>query len=237
MTQGTAGDDPTVEGAVQRRALVAEHARVDLDARGAKDVQPAAGVGGVRVRRADDHPREPGAEDGVGAGRRAAVRGAGLQGNVERRAPGPRRVGQQGAQRLDFRVRLPGGVMPAAGEDLAVIWGDDHGADGRVRAGAAEASPRFAQRCAHETGVVGGGRARSVRVQRLPLAWRPTMSPSRREKQSVYRALGQYLLRAGIAPAAALDSLLATAPTGSRMHRSRRRPPGTRVRWAIGCRS
>src|SRR4051812_29033743 len=88
----------------------------------------------ARIRGADDDPCDPGREDRVDAGRRAAVVRAGLQRDVERRAARllPRRL-----ERPNLGVRLAGPLVPALADDLVAV-GDDRTDDGvRVRREAA----------------------------------------------------------------------------------------------------
>src|SRR5581483_11638732 len=95
----------------------------------------------VRVARADDDARHAGRDDGVGARRRAAVMGAGLEGHVERRPARPL------ARLLERdRLRVTDGVVlvPALADDLPVA--DDHGADERMVADLAAAAFRELER-------------------------------------------------------------------------------------------
>ena len=70
----------------------------------------------------------PGGDDGVDAGRRAAVVRARFERDEHRRAARRRSI----AQRLDLRVRFAGAAMPSFGDDVAVAH--DDAADHRIRA-------------------------------------------------------------------------------------------------------
>ena len=75
------------------------------DARGPEYLDPPPGVPGVRVDRADDHPRETGARDGVATRRGAPVRGARLEGDIDRRAAREGRPFQAMRQTAQRRCR------------------------------------------------------------------------------------------------------------------------------------
>ena len=68
--------------------LVGGHADGDVDPGGTQGGDAPTRHPLVRVLDADDDPGHPRRDDGVGAGRRAPVMGAGLEGHVERGAPG-----------------------------------------------------------------------------------------------------------------------------------------------------
>ncbi len=147
---GSPGDDPTVERPVQRLALGVQHTGAHGDSRRLQDCHGFPGVTGIRIGRADDHPRETGTPDGVRARWGAAVGRAGLQGDVDRRPP---RAGfrTERLQRLDLRMRLPRPVVIPPRQHAPVF--DDHRAHRRVRAGVAPPPLRFAQRHPHETRI------------------------------------------------------------------------------------
>ena len=93
---------------------------LDLDAAVAED--PGAAPGGLlgRVVGADHDPRDPGLEDRVGAGRLAAVVGAGLEGHVHRRPGRVLAAGPAVLERRPLGVELAEGRVEALADDLAV---------------------------------------------------------------------------------------------------------------------
>ena len=117
--------EPRVE---ERRRLVGEEARLDVDARGA---QPRAAARRVIAGIGDgvDDPRHAGGDEGLGAGAGAAGVVAGLEGHDRRRAAC--RARGELRQRVDLGVRRAGAAVPALGDDLAV-GREQHSADLRV---------------------------------------------------------------------------------------------------------
>ena len=81
--QGRAADDPMIEEQIQCGALLSQDPFDDRDTLGAKQFEAVAGVGRIRIARADDDRTDAGSQDGVDAGRRAAVRAARLQRDVQ----------------------------------------------------------------------------------------------------------------------------------------------------------
>jgi hypothetical protein len=106
---------------------------------------------GIRILDRADHPGDAGGQDRLGAGRRAAVMGAGLQGDVEGRAAGGLAGGRE-RQRLP--VRAPARRGRPRPEDAPRIRLDHDGAHRRVRPRGAEAAPAQRQGEAHEGRVV-----------------------------------------------------------------------------------
>jgi hypothetical protein len=100
----------------------------------------------IRIDRADDHAPQAGGQDRVDARRRSAVRGAGLERHVHRRAAREGRRGER-AQRFDFRVRQPRASMVPARHDAPAAH--DHRADGGIRAGESHAERSLPKRGAH----------------------------------------------------------------------------------------
>jgi len=91
-------------------------------------------TGRLRVGVGDrgDYPAHARGDDGIGAGRRAAVMSARLEADVERRAPSPL-AGR--LERHDLGVRTAGSLVPAFPDDLAVA--NEDCADQRVGTGRA----------------------------------------------------------------------------------------------------
>ena len=116
--------------------LLGADADIDRDAGGAQPRVALPGHFGIGIFERRDHARNAGGDDGVGARRRFAVMRARLERDVERRAA--RRLAGA-AQRLDFGMRPPAGLRPAAADDDAVL--DDHRADRGIGPGAAEPAP------------------------------------------------------------------------------------------------
>ncbi len=159
--EGEAGEDPLVEGAIERCGFGGEDARDDLDAGGAEELEAAARVGGIGIGGGDDDAGEAGGDDGIDAGRGAAMGGAGLEGDVEGGAMGLGRAGEA-AEGFDLGMGGAGGAVPAAGEQMAA-GGDDEGADGGIGTGAAQATAGLAEGEAHP-GFVGGHEGGEFRV-------------------------------------------------------------------------
>ena len=117
--------------------------------------RPRPAISGLGSSMAHTTRRDAGGDDGVGAGRRAAVMRAGLERDVHGLAARPRAGARQ---RVRLRVRPAALLRPAARDHLAGRLVGDDGADGRIGRGAAEHAPRHAQRQLHEAAVrVGGG--------------------------------------------------------------------------------
>ena len=76
------GRDPFEKGFVEFAALLFQHAGRDFDTVTAEQFHGASGVFRVRIRTADDDAGEFFAQNGVGAGRRSAPRGAGFESDV-----------------------------------------------------------------------------------------------------------------------------------------------------------
>ncbi len=150
---GEAGGDPFVPGAVEEGAFLAEDASECLDAGFFEDFLGASGVLGVRVGGSEDNAGESGLDDGPGAGRRAAVCGAGFQRDMERCAACEGRIFQV-PESFDFGVGFAGTAMPAEREDFS-IFGND-GSHCGVGACFSQAFARLGERRAHE-GIIPGG--------------------------------------------------------------------------------
>ena len=208
--QGQSGDDPFVETGVQLTARAFQNARRDGEARGAEQVHATPGVGGIRIDRADDHASQTRANDRADARRRASVRGARFERDVERR---PARVARifQSAQRLDLRVRPARALMKAARHNAPTAHEDR--ADGGIRARVPNPPHRFAQSRAHEFVIVHGHGLNLARASLNPEL--RAVSLSLRDKQSLYHSLAQ-LVRSGIPFPSALDNLARTTRGGMR---------------------
>ena len=74
--------DPAREALVEAAGFSLADADIGLDARRAQCFDAVAGHGGVGVDGGGDDAREAGADEGIGAGRRAASNAAGLEGDV-----------------------------------------------------------------------------------------------------------------------------------------------------------
>ncbi len=124
---GTAEDVGDQEGEVEPDRLLHQEAGLDLDPRLAQLREAAAGDFRIGIAMAGHHAGDSGRDHRVGAGRGAAVVGAGLQGDEE---GGTSRAVSRLAQGLDLGVRASHLPVPAAAHDLAVPHQD--GADLRV---------------------------------------------------------------------------------------------------------
>ena len=94
----------------------------DRDALRAQQLKAMAGMGRIRIAGAHDHGAETGGQDGVHARRRAPVRAARLQRDVQDGVRGG--LTAQGAQGHDLGMRLAGLGVEAFGDDPAA-FGDD----------------------------------------------------------------------------------------------------------------
>ncbi len=162
--EGEAGGDPFVPGAVEERALLAEDAAECLDADIFEDFFGASGVLGIRVGGSEYNAGESGLDDGPGAGRRAAVCGAGFQRDMEGSSASERAIFQV-PESFDFGVRFAGTAMPAEREDFS-IFGNDRTYCG-VGACFSQAFARLGECRAHE-GLIPGGLASGAHGR---LAW------------------------------------------------------------------
>ena len=98
----------------------------------------------IRILDGRDHPRDPGGDQRLGAGRRLADMGAGFQRHVSRRAA----RGRSGLrQSLRLRVRPPAIRRPAPTDDAALR--DDHAAHCRIGPDPPQTAPGKPQRRAH----------------------------------------------------------------------------------------
>jgi hypothetical protein len=124
---------------------------LDVEACGAQHGQAGPGHLRVGVAEGDDHPTDPGGDDGVGAGGRAPVVRAGLEGDVEGR-PGGRVPG--GVEGDDLGV---GAVTTVGGPDEAGVigtaLGHDDGADPWSRRHTATHPGRSRHRLSHPIDV------------------------------------------------------------------------------------
>lgn len=162
--EGEAGGDPFVPGAVEERAFLAEDAEECLDAGLFEDFFGATGVLGVRVGGSEDNAGESGLDDGLRAGRRAAVCGAGFQRDMERCAASKGGIFQV-PESIDFGMGFTGSAMPAEREDFS-IFGND-GSHCGIGAGFSLAFARLGECRAHE-GVIPDGLASGAHGR---LAW------------------------------------------------------------------
>ena len=83
-------DNPMIERFVQLRALAAQNSVDDFNSRAPQNLETLARVFRIRVSRADDNLFYSGGDDGVRAGRRAAVRAARFERDVKCRAAADR---------------------------------------------------------------------------------------------------------------------------------------------------
>ena len=155
------GDAQDMAEMIARR-FRAEHPGRQCEAGGLDQAMAAPGDAGIRIRDRRHDPREPRGDDRVGAGRRAAVMRAGLQGDVERRAA-RRRAGHR--QGLGLGMRPAARRRRALADDALLPGRPRHhdGADGGVRPGAPEIAPPERQGQAHEAGLIAHGRPRALR--------------------------------------------------------------------------
>ena len=79
---GPAGVHIVQPGFIQAPGLGRQQPHVHLHPPGSQELGPAAGDLGIGVTSRDDDPAHPGRQDGLGAGRGAALVVAGLQGDV-----------------------------------------------------------------------------------------------------------------------------------------------------------
>jgi hypothetical protein len=135
-----------------RRCRLSAVRELDLDPLVAQDAGAAAARLLGRIVGGDHHSADPGGEDRLGARRLAAVVGAGLEGDVHRRAGGVVAALAAVGERRHLGVDAAElGVKPFP-EDLALAA--DHGADERVRAHPAAPAIGQLQRAAQK-GAVG----------------------------------------------------------------------------------
>src|ERR1035441_2094925 len=113
-----------VEGFIEPRAFLRQHTVNNLNARPLQNPERPAAMLWIRINGAGHNSLEPGGTNGLGAGRRATMRGARLQRHVERRAfdlvPACLRL----AEGLDFRVRVSRAMMPAPPDDFVPFHQD-----------------------------------------------------------------------------------------------------------------
>lgn len=150
---GFSGGDPVVERTVEGGGFPGEDAGGDGDAFFSEEAVGPAGVGGVGVGGADDDAGDAGREDGVGAGRGAAVCAAGFEGDVEGGAFRGMSVAGGVAEGGDFGVGSPGASVPALADDFSAF--DEQGADAGIGIRASEALGREGKGAPHEGGVFG----------------------------------------------------------------------------------
>lgn len=112
-----------------------------------QNLESAAGMFRIRIRCADNHAFDFRRDDGFRARRRAAVRAAGFERHVKRRAF--RRISAllRIAKRLDFRVWFARVPVPAASDDFAALH--QHRADHRIGRSRAVAAPGEADGLSH----------------------------------------------------------------------------------------
>ena len=91
----------------------------DFDSSRAQFFRSAAGLG-VGIRHAGDHPAYPRPEDGIGARRNLALMATGFQCDNQRALRRAHPVSLCICKACDFRMILPGGMMPAPGHNAAI---------------------------------------------------------------------------------------------------------------------
>ena len=127
-------------------------AQADIDRRRRPGATGEAAPGNDRIGigdGADDAAQCRRRQHGIGTGRHAAR----VRARLERHVHGPAAGPVAGApQRFLLGVRTAARLRPAARDHLARRLVGDHGADGRVGRGRAEAAPRHAQGDAHHSG-------------------------------------------------------------------------------------
>jgi len=113
--------------AVEAEGVLLLEAHLDADAGLLQPADPLAGDAPIGIHHRDDDTADPGVHHRVGTGRRAALVGAGLEGDVER---SPSCARSRAIDRQPLGVRLSGaGVEAFAGELAGVVEYDrtDHG--------------------------------------------------------------------------------------------------------------
>ena len=133
----------------------------DIDARVAQQGEATTGDQRVRVFHRGDDTGDAGLDQCFGAGRGAAVVGAGFEGDVGGCAAGPLARHREG---VDFGMGLAGTVMPAFTDHFAVLH--DHAADAGIGCGGEQPAFRQFEGAGHPPVVVGGG-AHGVAFRRL----------------------------------------------------------------------
>src|ERR1035441_9299958 len=106
-----------VEGFVEPRAFLRQHTVNNLNARPFQNPERPAAMLRIRINGAGHNSLDPGGTNGLGAGRRATMRGARLQCHVKRRAFDLVPVSLGLAEGLDFRMGFSGAMMPAPPDD------------------------------------------------------------------------------------------------------------------------
>ena len=109
--------NPVIERLVQPGAVPGQNPGQNTDVRALQQLKTASGVPWIRIGGPHDHARKPGGDQSLRAGRRAPLRTAGFQGDIEGRAPGGAAVLLDVAQRLDFRMGVARAPVPAAPEN------------------------------------------------------------------------------------------------------------------------
>lgn len=144
-------NDPVVEPGVEFGGRSGEQSMFNADSGCPEQVESMASVGRVGIGGGNDHPSDPGGDDGLGAGRGASVGAAGFECDVEGGTPRLATVAIGVAKGLDLGVGLAGALMPAFAEDPTVA--DKNGADHRVGAGSTPSATGQREGPAHEPGI------------------------------------------------------------------------------------
>ena len=158
------------EAALQGGCRLGPDALGDLDALGAQHGMAAPGDARVGIGQRRDDPRDARTDQSFGAGRGAAVVGAGFKGDIGRCPPRGR---TRHVQRHPLGMGTPAGLGPAPARDPAICH--DHAAHGGVRPDVAQAPPRQPQRVVHVAQVGGhsdAGRSSDTKRSKSSAAWK-----------------------------------------------------------------
>ena len=172
VTHGRSPRCAIEERRIELARRLALDADVDLDSGGAQPFDTAA-RDRARIAHRDDHARDAGRDDRIGARRRFAVMRARLERDVHRRAT---RALAGRSSAVDFGVRLAVARMKSFADDLAA--GNDNGADHRVRRRLVPTrAPRARVLAACTVGRARRGRPAALR-RRLVIPYQPKRKPS-----------------------------------------------------------
>ena len=143
------GAHPFEETGVQGLGFRGQQAEIGLDPRLGEHPQAAPAHLGIGIHHGSHHPGHPGLDERLGAGRRATMMGAGLQGHIGGGTAGlfPCRV-----QGIDLGMGLTGPLVPALPHHHAGLH--QHGADAGVGSRGVTAAPGQFEGPAHPLVIV-----------------------------------------------------------------------------------
>src|SRR5579883_1580848 len=148
--QRDAAADVVGEGLVDVEAVFDQQSGSDRNSGFAQALKPAAADQRVGIEHAGDHAANAGGDDGVGTRGRTPLVGAGLEIDIQGRAPGAR----AGLLEGEYLGVLKAVVNVRAGADDLAVLGYDHCAHVGVGRGQPDASPGEFKRLAEEVLVV-----------------------------------------------------------------------------------